>query len=753
MEEQNDGSQVYNKEKKLEFAMCGNAKLETIGISPIFFHCLVLDDDSLPLRENQQIIGEIKTSPSDFRVVEIGMDGMPAVVDDASDSNVDDIKNSSKVDEGNQSRSTHINNSSKSSNAQVQYGYTESSLKSFLIKHCVSSSTHPVNDFQLIIDLQNCAISQIKNRTSQIDQSLEQMNPESMIFITLKSECASGQIYEPELKKIRGIFHRSLKAVFPLLKSFNVNQNDDQQQRNSNIICVVIDDRFYELIRFIEDPVQSLINLNRFYHMRNEMMQCTNDAGIRDLKDGVDLNLAQSITKDERRIIHKVILKACRDFETSTMKKNSDSEDKATTCIKVKLCKRLTRKRRREGSNIGSECTSFIQGVLEKNNVEHLASINCLCDALYCKPSDIGMAGIKDKTAITSQFVTFRGIGLDELQSSKKKLSTRGIKLGSFKTISSSNHLTKGSLNGNRFDIIVRRLGLMRTRSDAEDVQRCPSSWINGMVERIDKTGVVNFYGEQRLGIPGNDEDVGVRSFDVGRAMLLHDYDLAVDLILTGSNKYRGNFVETEDIRNFRTMWLQSERNIEATLKCLPKKAGLHREKQLLYGLKRYGLSDPYAALCSLPFSIRSFWINAYQSYIWNICTSQRLKRYGPHVVVGDLYEHHEGTIQHVTDSTINSVNFDQLVMPLPGYNVVYPRHSIKEVYDKILRKDGIIFTKPKTSRAFEAVKGAYRRIIVPVKDITFDMTNSNTVRFQFQLRKGSYATMVLRELFMTTIQ
>jgi tRNA(Glu) U13 pseudouridine synthase TruD len=44
----------------------------------------------------------------------------------------------------------------------------------------------------------------------------------------------------------------------------------------------------------------------------------------------------------------------------------------------------------------------------------------------------------------------------------------------------------------------------------------------------------VNFFGAQRVGVAGDESEMGVRSFGIGRAMLQQDFPKAVDLIMTG---------------------------------------------------------------------------------------------------------------------------------------------------------------------------------------------------------------------------
>ena len=723
------------------------AKLETIGISPVFYHCLALDTclPSIPLNNNQQIVGDIKTIPADFQVTEIGRDGEPAVIrDDNEDKSY--VSSSFGV----------VHDDTKAcKNVIMDQNYTKNDLKKFFIRHgakyfqnlreCSAKSEFDDNQkndaYQSLSDLHDCAINQLNRKSDELDRHHQQLSYEAKtIIIRLDTHRQSNDELNEvdDQKSLRRIFHKNLKAIFPLLKSENV-QNDDKCTE----FCVKIDDKFDSLIDVLVDPVKSLMELNKFYHLRHE----------RNSAEEVRLILINSVTKEKRRIIHKTIMSACRDFDTSTKKYGSE------TIVVVKLSKRSGIKRQRNGFKTSS--VAYFSCVLKKTNVEYLVSLNLLCRALSCKPSDIGVAGIKDKCAITTQHISIRGVPLNHLLRANEKLSTHGVQIGSFKHISPSEQLTVGCLQGNKFDLVVRKLGIITKNNNSTELSGCPFSFVNTMVKRVKKTGFINFYGEQRLGRPGDQEEVGIRSFDIGRALLQRNYQLAIDLIIAGHDHRDQNnehFNETEEVRYFRSIWIKSNRNIEATLKAFPKHSGLNRERQLLIGLKRYGLSDPYSALCTLPYTIRSFWINSYQALVWNICASERIKRSGSDVIIGDLYESIDGKIAHVTCNNIKSLSFHQLVLPLPGHNIIYPDNFVKNVYEEILKKDMVKIERSKLSNEFESVKGAYRRIVAPVENMSVHLNSTNesyaeSVRISFQLSKGSYATMVLRELFMTTFK
>jgi TruD family tRNA pseudouridine synthase len=438
--------------------------------------------------------------------------------------------------------------------------------------------------------------------------------------------------------------------------------------------------------------------------------------------------------------------------------------------------------------------------VMKKYQKEHMTAIQYLAAALRCSASDIGVAGIKDMQAVTYQYCTLRQTRPSRVLQANRYLRDKGIDIGTNNTIFQVDWvLNKGDLEGNHFDIVLRSVSRVEVLISSRDASSsttssvtcakeilvpCTKDHILEMVKRVQTFGFVNFYGEQRVGAPGSSTVVGVRAFDIGRAMLQQNFALAIDLLLTGrlvAGRADGQ-EENEVAQKVRATWKATGGDAAATLKCLPHGETLPRERAILKGLKRFGEDKPLQALQCLQYSMRIFWINAYQSYVWNMAATARIERYGMKVVPGDLYlercsNNSTGSssdrqvpmtmevIKIVDESNLSSVTLAQVLLPLPGYNMQYPTHEIAVVYHRLLELDGIRFDK---SAPLEATaKGSYRHLIAMPNDmsVTFlddtdetshdnrstTRTTAKTVKLSFELPKGSYATMLLRELMVTT--
>ncbi|KAI2513719.1 tRNA pseudouridine synthase D (TruD) [Fragilaria crotonensis] len=609
----------------------------------------------------------------------------------------------------------------------------------------------------------NAELSDLHTLQETAQRSLQTLtNNEGIVWIPPVPSDSSCLTNTVQRSGDRGSLHRCLKLAFPLLQSETVKQEDGLP-----LIKVTIDTSFFALAPTVHDPI--LDTMQALYKFRRQGAPAVRDSqhtrkrkrSFNHLMEGDPfsfvLPLRQGISKDERRKIHHVISAQTRDFETSTISDYKVAHGITTTALVLTWSKAALRIAASSYNGKSSPSCHLI--VLKKRQKEHLAAMQTLARILRCRQSDIGTAGIKDMHAVTYQFCTIRGVTPDRLWQANADLRQHGMEIGSVQLV--DHFLQPGQLDGNRFVINVRDVKRVhvdvkdgRVREDLRPCQEEDRDYILARADAVRKFGFVNFYGEQRLGIPGEREAVGVRSFDIGRAMLQGDFDKAVDLLMTGRLICRGvDDQENPSARMCRQIWKETDGNAEATYNALPKGESMTRERTVLQGLKRY--QNSLDALKCLHFRERSFWIHAYQSYVWNAMASMRLQRFGSNVVAGDLAIRDDDKVVVVSDDMVSSFCFSQIVLPLPGYNVQYPTNQMGDQYREFLENEKVSFEKGVQLEA--TAKGSYRRLVVSVNSLELDFVSSTSsagVSFQvsFDLPLGSYATMLLRELMVTTV-
>lgn len=133
----------------------------------------------------------------------------------------------------------------------------------------------------------------------------------------------------------------------------------------------------------------------------------------------------------------------------------------------------------------------------------------------------------------------------------------------------------------------------------------------------------------------------------VGLALLRSDWQRAVDLIL------RPRPGEDPSVEVARRAWCD-DKDLNRAISLMPRRAVAERalleafqlmgsDRNLLGALSKVSIgaldrSCGAHLLLKIPRNLRTMYVHAYQSYVWNAIVSVRLKRYGSEApVVGDL--------------------------------------------------------------------------------------------------------------------
>jgi len=98
-------------------------------------------------------------------------------------------------------------------------------------------------------------------------------------------------------------------------------------------------------------------------------------------------------------------------------------------------------------------------------------------------------------------------------------------------------------------------------------------------------------------------------------------------------------------------------------------------------------------------------YVHAYQSYIWNMAATYHIEKYGYKPAIGDLViteekqkvmndkkkrNQHKEKPEIITKENIDKYTIYDIVLPMPGHDIIYPDNDIKEYYENLLKKDGI---------------------------------------------------------------
>ena len=123
---------------------------------------------------------------------------------------------------------------------------------------------------------------------------------------------------------------------------------------------------------------------------------------------------------------------------------------------------------------------------IRKKGLTTFEMIKILSGRFGCKGSEFGYAGLKDKSATTTQFLSINKKFTKNLDSMLSSLEEDGIKI-----LSSTHHNNKikiGHLKGNSFFIRIKKL----MPSDSKKIE--------STLREIEKNGLPNYFGYQRFG-------------------------------------------------------------------------------------------------------------------------------------------------------------------------------------------------------------------------------------------------------------
>lgn len=341
----------------------------------------------------------------------------------------------------------------------------------------------------------------------------------------------------------------------------------------------------------------------------------------------------------------------------------------------------------------------------------------------------MGFAGMKDKSAVTRQWLCVSNIEPSELEGLEDKLYN--VKVLEIKQ--NEKKLRIGQLVGNKFKILIRE-----TEDPEQDAETA-----RHILSKLEEVGVANYYGWQRFG------KNRPNTHRVGEYLVHNDIKGAVDSYI--GNPYEG---EKNHIKAARALYDEGE--FEEAYDSMP--SGMRYEKMMLRELikqrRKKGELDETSykiALESLPKPLKRMFVHAYQSYLFNKAVSERSKLGINKYVDGDIIIDNEEHLVHEFD--INMIderikNFEvHPTAPLYGTKVPLAGGVVGELEEKIINDEKITledFECPKTPRL--GSHGLRRAIRFKIWDVSA-VSTSEGVSVEFSIPKGCYATAVLREI------
>ncbi len=336
---------------------------------------------------------------------------------------------------------------------------------------------------------------------------------------------------------------------------------------------------------------------------------------------------------------------------------------------------------------------------------------------------DLKIVGIKDAKATTIQYAS------SSSSSSSTRKVIKNIDLGKIKLTLvgfSRKPIEKNNLVGNTFDIRI-----VEPKRDKLDN-------ITQFLSDINRLG--NYYGLQRFG------SERLVTHLVGKAILERKFDKATEILLSYTTKYDSKF--SLEIRE-KLRDIKSNPNL---IREIP--PGMDIEKNLAQAILRG--KDSISALRTIPINIRRLFVQAFQAYLFNKTLSIAIRDdfsltvpeendlcfdvFEDNLIFGKIRKYEK---EKLTDSRMQRLP----IIRLPGYSFQPGKNRFDKIIKEFMKQENITakdFFIKEMQELSES--GGFRQACYVCKNFRYER-EENSLLVGFSVPKGSYATILLREL------
>ena len=509
------------------------------------------------------------------------------------------------------------------------------------------------------------------------------------------------------------------------------------------------------------------------------------------INESIEINYIEE--KIKRKSLHENIRQYFSFLDSETIENKENKEKKI---IIRYMTKENQFKRRKVFPDKNKNILLFS---LLKKNIDTIGALDYITRLLHRNQKTLKFAGNKDKRGITTQRISSYNTLPGELISlTKNKRWNKNIEISNFSF--SDKELRLGQLKGNQFCVCFRFIeGLNNIKNDLDLITKS-----------LNEKGFVNYFGMQRFGV-GN-----IPTHIIGKCVIKKMWKEAFINIISTEKMWeamKAVGLSTRDLA--KEIFDLEDKHKQMTiisniLLVLPK---FSTESKLLINYKKTGKNSYQSSFKSLSKQLQILYPHSYQSYIWNLTVSYRLKKYGRKLIVGDIVKKHESLYQeknqeedidvpdednenddkkkteenknekmdkiftdnfdYITEENINKFNFDDLVIPMVGYEIYYPKNDIKDYIIELLKKDDLSFKDFEYQAISFNATGYFRKVVEkPLNKINYEIVQHDepdtdlqtpyynvephpqpkgnkytSMRLVFQLPQSTYATMLFREL------
>jgi tRNA pseudouridine13 synthase len=351
---------------------------------------------------------------------------------------------------------------------------------------------------------------------------------------------------------------------------------------------------------------------------------------------------------------------------------------------------------------------------LRKQGLDTPHAAKELADALK---SNVNFAGLKDSSAVTTQYASARSTRAED------PLTVKGKGFDAERVGYLPRPITRGMIAGNGFRIVVR------TDSDITE-------HVDGVFRLCAERKLPNFFGYQRFGLKS------MVNHRAGKALLLRDFKGAIELLLCEPR--RGERTEAAEARGmFREARYREGQKLLSPKQDTERRVAAHLSEKP---------DDFFGAFRRIPILPRRLLIQSYQAYVFNL-TLSRAVSHGLDISAAEKGDNWT----ELAEDGLRVGRIHGVKEPLPGKAlplvqlVGYAFRDYSSRFDllivQILKEEGITPSQFYLKEAEEVSnEGGFRQAPLLVTRMQHEKVEGG-VALTFNLGRGEYATTLLREV------
>ena len=354
---------------------------------------------------------------------------------------------------------------------------------------------------------------------------------------------------------------------------------------------------------------------------------------------------------------------------------------------------------------------------VEKAGIATPAAVERIARYMDVRPSEIGVAGLKDARAVSVQMMSLEHADPRKLLA----FNDRGARITW--TSRHTNKLRPGHLAGNRFTIRIRQAG---------EAQLAPAREV---LEVLSRRGVPNYFGPQRFGARGD-------TATLGEALVRNDPAKFIAIYLG-----RAMPDDPPDCKAARDAFDVGA--FDRARKCWPRHYANERRALAAYRKSK----KPGRAITAIDRRMKRLYVSAFQSRIFNEVLVARIGTID-HVFAGDMAQKTDtGGVFRVTDEAAEAPRAAALEIsptgPLFGFRCNLADGEPGRIEREVIDRQSVTAEEFRHVGALK-VKGGRRplRFVMTAPHLTAGADgHGQFLELAFGAPSGCYATIVVQEI------